>query len=153
MHFMHSCIHAYMHHPDYLLCAAITAAYWVREEGRLVKRTVTSTEMADSSDNTRMDQLENNMNKMAEQLQAIANAIAAGQNGGTGANGMRQEGLDSRTAEEIPTLDDDMAEYATGRAAGPQAELQKLREQVESVTRKMKGKHEDLLDYDAMAFK
>ena len=43
--------------------------------------------MAGSSDNTRMDQLENNMNKMAEQLQAIANAIAAGQNGGIGANG------------------------------------------------------------------
>ena len=65
--------------------AAIIAARWVREEGRLVKRTVTSTKMAGSSDNTRMDQLENNMNRMAEQLQAIANAIAVGQNGGTGA--------------------------------------------------------------------
>ena len=152
MHFMHTCIHAYMHHPNYLLCAAIIAAHWVREEGRLVKRTATNTEMAGSSDNARMDQLENNMNKMAEQLQAIANAMAAGQNGGTGGNGMRQEGLDARAAEEIPTLDDDMAEYATGRATGPQVELQKLKEQMESVTRKMKGKHEDLLDYDAMAF-
>ena len=57
--------------------------------------------MAGSSDNTRMDQLENNMNMMAEQLQAIANAVAAGQNGGTGGNGMRQEGLDARTTEEI----------------------------------------------------
>ena len=112
-----------MHHPNYLLYAAIIAARWVREEGRLVKRTVTPTEMAGSSDNTSMDQLENNMNRMAEQLQAIANAIAAGKNGGTGGNGMRQEGLDARAAEEIPTLDDDMAEYATGRAAGPQVEL------------------------------
>ena len=72
-----------MHHPNYLLYAAIIAAHWVREEGRLVKRTATNTEMAGSSDNARMDQLENNMNRMAEQLQAIANAIAAGQNGGT----------------------------------------------------------------------
>ena len=84
--------------------------------------------MAGSSDNPRLDQLENNMNRMAEQLQAIADAIAAGQNGGTGANGVRQEGLDARTAEEIPTLDDNMAEYAIGRAAGPQVELQKLKE-------------------------
>ena len=36
---------------------------------------------------------------------------------------MRQEGLDAWAAEEIPTLDDDMAEDATGRAAGPQVEL------------------------------
>ena len=66
-----------MHHPNYLLYAAIIVACWVREEGRPVKRTVTSTEMAGSSDNTRMDQLENNMNRMVEQLQAIADAIAA----------------------------------------------------------------------------
>ena len=31
-------------------------------------------------------------------------------------------------------------------------ELQKLREQIEFVAREMKGKHEDLLDYDTMAF-
>ena len=76
-------IHAYTHHPNYPLYAAIIVARWVREEGRLVKRAVTNTEMAGSGDNTRMDQLENNLNRMAEQLQAIANAIAAGQNGGT----------------------------------------------------------------------
>ena len=76
-----------MYHPNHLLYAAIIVARWVKEEGRLVKRTVTNTEMAGSSDNTRMDQLENNMNRMAEQLQAIANAIAAGQNGGTGGTG------------------------------------------------------------------
>ena len=67
--------------------AAIIMARWVREEGILIKRTVTNTEMADSNNDSRLDQLENNMNKMAEQLQAIANAIAAGQNGGTGAKG------------------------------------------------------------------
>ena len=67
-----------MHHPNYLLYAAIIAARWVREEGRLVKRTATNAEMAGSSDNARMDQLENNMNRMAEQLQAIANAVVAG---------------------------------------------------------------------------
>ena len=65
---------------------------------------------------------------------------------------MRQERLDAKTTEEISTLDDDMAKYAIGRAIGPQVELQKLKEQVESVTRKMKRKHEDLLDYDTMAF-
>ena len=75
--------------------------------------------MAGSSDNTRMDQLENNMNRMAEQLQAIADTIATGQNGGTGANGVRQEGLDAQTAEEIPTLDDDMVEYAIGGQQAP----------------------------------
>ena len=75
--------------------AAIITARWLREEGRLVKRAVTNTKMAGSSDNTRMDQLENNMNRMAEQLQAIADAIAAGQNGGTRPNGVRQEGLDA----------------------------------------------------------
>ena len=84
--------------------------------------------MADSNNDSRLDQLENNMNRMAEQLQAIANAIAVGQNRGMGGNGMRQEGLDARAAEEIPTLDDDLAEYATGRAAGPQVELHKLKE-------------------------
>ena len=78
MHFMHTYIHAYVHHPNYLFYAAIIAARWVREEWRLVKRTVTSIEMTGSSDNSRIDQLENNMNQMAEQLQAIANAIAAG---------------------------------------------------------------------------
>ena len=71
---MHTRIHAYMYHSNYLLNAAIIAAHWVREEGRLVKRTAANTEMAGSSDNARMDQLENNMNRMAEQLQAIANS-------------------------------------------------------------------------------
>lgn len=55
-------------------------------------------------------------------------------------------------AEEILDLDDDMADYATGRAVNSQTELQKLREQVETVTQKMKGKHEDFLDYEAMVF-
>ena len=149
MHFMHTYIHAYMHHPNYLLYAAIIAARWVREEGRLVKRTVTSTEMAGSSDNTRMDQLEVNMNKMAEQLQTLADAIAnstSSQNGGARTSRTRQEGSEDRMAEEIPNLNesDDLADS--------QVELQKLKEQMESITREMKGEHEDLLDYDTMAF-
>ena len=45
-----------------------------------------------------------------------------------------------------------MAEYATGRMTDSRVELQKLREQIEFVARQMKGKHEDLLDYDIMAF-
>ena len=57
-----------MHHPNYLLYASIIAAQWVREEGRLVKRTATNTEMAAVVITPRMDQLENNMNRMAEQL-------------------------------------------------------------------------------------
>ena len=45
--------------------------------------------MANNNDSSRMDQLEANVNKMTKQLQALTNAIAAGQNGGVGANGMR----------------------------------------------------------------
>ena len=50
-------------------------------------------------------------------------------------------------AEEIPNPNksDDLADS--------QVELQKLKEQMESITQKMKGKQEDLLDYDTMAFK
>ena len=107
-------------------------------------------EMASSSDNSHMDQLEANVNRMAEQLQALANAIAAGQNGGGGTSKTRQEGPNVWVAEEIPILDDDMAEYATGRMIGSWVELQMLKEQMELITREMKGKHEDLLDYDAM---
>ena len=70
--------------------------------------------MAINSDNSRLDQLEANVNRMAEQLQTLANALAACQNGGTRANGTRQGGPDSRTVEEIPILDDHMAEYAIG---------------------------------------
>ena len=70
--------------------------------------------MASNSDNSRLDQLEANVNQIAEQLQVLANAIAAGQNGWMRANGTRQGGPDSRIVEEIPILDDHMAEYAIG---------------------------------------
>ena len=43
-------------------------------------------------------------------------------------------------------------EYATRRMTGSQIELRKLKEQMESITREMKGKHEDLLDYNTMSF-
>ena len=108
--------------------------------------------MADSSNDSRLDQLEANINRMAEQLQALTNAIATSQNIGIGANGTRQEKLDARAAEEIPILDDDMAEYTARRMTGSQVELQKLKEQMELIAREMKGKHEDLLDYDTLAF-
>ena len=84
--------------------------------------------MASNSDNSHLDQLEANINRMEEQLQASTNAIAAGQNGGGGTNETRQERSNARTAEEIPILDDDMAEYAIGRAAGSQIEIRKLKE-------------------------
>ena len=83
--------------------------------------------MASNSDNSHLDQLEANVNQMAEQLQALDNAIATGQNGGAWANRISQGGPDSRTVEEIPILDDHMAEYAIGS----QIELQKLKEQME----------------------
>ena len=124
----------------------------VREEGKLVKKPALNIEMASSSDNSHMDQLEANMNRMAEQLQTLANAIAAGQNGRIKTSGTRQEGPDARVAEEIPIFDDDMAEYATGKMIGSQVELQKLKEQMELIARGMKDKHEDLIDYDTMAF-
>ena len=120
---MHTRIHAYTHHPNYLLYAAIIAACWIREKDRLVKRIATNSEMASNSDNSHLDQLEANVNRMAEQLQALANAIVAGQNRGTWANGTRQGEPNSQTAEEIPILDDHMAEYAIGS----QVELQKLK--------------------------
>ena len=49
-------------------------------------------------------------------------------------------------AEEIPNPNesDDLADS--------QIELKKLKEQMESIAQKMKGKQEDLLDYDTMAF-
>ena len=63
-----------MHHLNYLLYAAIIAVRWVREEDRLVKKQSLNTQMA-SSDSSRLDQLEANMNKMAEQLQNLADTI------------------------------------------------------------------------------
>lgn len=49
--------------------------------------------------------------------------------------------------------DDDMSEYAVERATKSQneAELQRLKNKIETVARKIKGKHEDFLVYNAMA--
>ena len=100
-----------------------------------------------SSDSSRLDQLEANMNKMAEQLQTLANAIAnstSSQNGRARTSRTRKEGSEDRTAEEIPNLNE------SDDLISSQVELQKLKEQMESITREMKGEHEDLLDYDTM---
>ena len=102
-----------------------------------------------SSDSSRFDQLKANINKMVEQLQTLANAIAnstLGHNGGVRTSRTRQEGSEDQMAEEIhnPNESDDLADS--------QVELQKLKEQMESIAQKMKGKQEDLLDYDTMAF-
>ena len=63
----------------------------------------------ESSDSSRLDQLEANMNKMAEQLKTLANAIAnstSSQNGGARTSRTRQEGSEDRMAEEIPNLNE-----------------------------------------------
>ena len=103
-----------------------------------------------SSGSSHLDQLKANMNKMAEQLQTLANAIAnstSSQNGGARTSRTRQEGSKDRMAEEIPNPNesDDLADF--------QVELQKLKEQMKPIAQKMKGKQEDLLDYGTMAFK
>ena len=64
---------------------------------------------------------------------------------------VRSEEPPNRSSDDIPIFDDDVAEYVAGRIAGSQAELQKLRDQVESVTRKMRGKHEDLFKMSKIA--
>ena len=101
-----------------------------------------------------MDQLENNLAKITEQLQALTTAVAgiAGSRAGGSFENVRREEPPNRLGDDIPTFDDDMAEYAADRMTGSQAELQKLRDQVESVTRQMRGNNEDLLDYKAMTF-
>ena len=106
------------------------------------------------NEGSRMDQIEATMAKMAEHLLTLAanashNAVSHAVGGSE--NEMREEPL-SGMNDEAPIFDDDLAEYATGRMAGTQAEMQRLRDQMESVTRKLKGKHEDLLDYDSMTF-
>ena len=106
------------------------------------------------NERSRMDQMEANIAKMTEQLQnltATFSNVAVPRAGGSSENERREE-PQNRVNDDIPMFEDDMAEYAAGRVAGSQAELQKLRDQVKSVTRKTKGKDEDLLDYEAMTF-
>ena len=108
------------------------------------------------SDNevSRMDQLENNLAKITEQLQALTTAVAgiAGSRTGGSSENARQEVPPVGSGDDVPAFDDDMAEYATGKVIGSPAEFQKLRDQVETVTRKIRGKYEELLDYEAMIF-
>ena len=91
---------------------------------------------------SQMDEIEANLAKMTEQLQALTAAMsnmvvprAAG-----GSENERCEGPLSGLNDDALVFDDDMAEYAAGRIAGSQAEIQKLRDQMESVTRNLKGK-------------
>ena len=108
------------------------------------------------SDNevSRMDQLENSLAKIEEQLQALTTTMAnmAAPRAGGNSESMRREEPPVGLRVDLPDFDDDMADYAARRTIGSQEKLQKLRDQVESVTRKMQGKDEDLLDYEAMTF-
>ena len=101
-----------------------------------------------------MEQIKVSLAKMAEQMQALTAAmsnIVVPRAGGSSENERREE-PQNMVNDDIPLFDDDMADYVASRIFGSQAEIQKLRDQVESVTRKMKGKDEDLLDYEAMTF-
>lgn len=93
---------------------------------------------------------------MVEQMQAMTTAMtkmAASQAIEAEPSTKGREEPRNRIVEDILNLDDDdMAEYVAGRAAKSQTEFQKLKEQVETVTQKMKGKHENLLDYEAKVF-
>ena len=66
--------------------------------------------------------------------------IAGSRAGGSSEN-VRHEEPPNRLGDDIPTFDDDITEYGSDRMTGSQAELQKLWDQVESVTHKMRGKH------------
>ena len=97
------------------------------------------------NERSRMDQIEANLAKMTEQLQTLTAAMsnmAVPRAGGSSENERREE-PQNRVNDDAPIFDDDMAEYAAGRIAGSQAEMQKLRDQMETVTRKLKGKNED----------
>lgn len=47
-----------------------------------------------------------------------------------GSENERREGPPSGLNDDVPMFDDDVAEYAAGRIAGSQAEIQKLHDQV-----------------------
>ena len=106
------------------------------------------------NEGSRMDQMEANFTKMTEQLQALTAAMSgmAVPRAAGGSENERRESPQNGLNDDAPVFDDDLADYAAGRMAGTQAEIQRLRDQMESVIRKLKGKHEDLLDYDSMTF-
>lgn len=110
-----------------------------------------------NNEGSRVDQLEATIKLMAEQLQALTTAVtknAAPQTTEAESSTRGRPEPRNRIVEDILNLDDndDTAEYTAGRVANSQLEFQKLKEHVETVTQKMNGKHEDLLDYEAMIF-
>ena len=128
----------------------------MREQGRLIKREVTSDIEIANNEESRIDQLKDTMMQMAEQMQALTTALAkvtAAQTMGSGPSARGRDEAENRMGEEAIFIDDDMIDYATARAAESRTELQKLKEHVEKVADKMKSEHEDLLDYEAMVFK
>ena len=123
MHLIHL-MHTYILLTPSLSEKDIIDSHWVREEGRLTKRPVTDMSTSDN-DVSRIDQLENGFAKITEQLQALTTAMTnmvvphAGGNSGN----VRREEPPNRLGDDIPALDDDMADYTTGRTVGSQAEL------------------------------
>ena len=82
------------------------------------------------NERSRMDQMEANIAKMTEQLQNLTAAfsnVAVPRAGGSSENERREE-PQNRVNDDIPMFEDDMAEYAAGRVAGSQVEIQKLRD-------------------------
>ena len=139
--------------PTHDLKRDIIDFHWVREEGRLIKRPIIN--MSESvNEGSRMDQIEANLTKMTEQLQALTTAMSnmVVPRAARRSENETREGPLSGLNDDAPVFDDDMVEYAAGRIAKSQDEIQKLRDQMESVTRKLKGKHEDLLDNDVITF-
>lgn len=92
------------------------------------------------NEGSHMDQLEATIKLMAEQLQALTTVVtknATPQATKAEASTMGRVEPRNRIVEDIQNLDDDeddVAEYATSRAVSSQIELQKLKEQVETVT-------------------
>ena len=101
-----------------------------------------------------MDQIKANLAKMTEQLQALTAAMSnmVVPRAARRSKNERREDPPIGLNDDAHMYDDDMADYAAGRIIGSQAEIQKLCDQMESVIRKLKGKHEDLLDNNAMTF-
>ena len=101
-----------------------------------------------------MDQIKANLAKMTEQLQALTAAMSnmVVPRAARRSKNERREDPPIGLNDDAHMYDDDVADYVAGRIAESQAEVQKLRDHVESVTQKMKSKDEDLLDYEEITF-